>query len=67
MHTEGDLSDIPEFDPKLLKEALDASDDAYPAILEKHKQEEEERARRKEESLKARSVLQKVVDALIPV
>jgi hypothetical protein len=66
MPAESDANDIPKFDPRLMIEALDSSDDTYPAILEKHMVEEEERARRKDELLKARSIFRKVVDALIP-
>jgi hypothetical protein len=57
---------IPKFDPRLMNEALDSSDDAYPAILARHRRQEEERARRKDELLKARSILKKIVDVLIP-
>ena len=66
MSTEASVSAIPEFDPKLMNEALDLSDPAYASVLEKNRNEEDERARRRDEALKSRSLFQKVVDSLIP-
>jgi hypothetical protein len=58
---------IPNFDPKLMNEALDAAEPEYAAQLERHRQEEDERAKRKAEELRSRTLIRKVIDILVPV
>ncbi len=66
MSTEGESYAVADFDPKLMNEALDLSDPEYGALLEKHRHEEEDRANRKAEELRTRSIFRRIVDNLVP-
>jgi hypothetical protein len=55
-----------EFDPELMNETWDLSNDIYKEILEQQRAVEELRATERDEELKKRGVWRKIMDTLVP-
>jgi hypothetical protein len=55
-----------EFDPDLMNETWDLSNDVYKAILEQQRALEQQRELVRAEELKKRGVWRKIVDTLVP-